>query len=124
MWRGGGLDDAPPSDNVAPTLAQVHLLGRRSGPLSFRGGRLACDVALRLCSGACFARAAFASLHVCPKRWQRLHCKGPVGVTYDSTDTRRPQSSVSERTFDTLGPRATDRIIVLMGRCPFYMRSR
>jgi hypothetical protein len=35
-----------PSDNVAPTLAQVHLLGRRPGLLRFRGGRLACDVAL------------------------------------------------------------------------------
>jgi hypothetical protein len=48
MWRlgGGGLDDAPPLDNVAPTLAQVHLLGRRPGPLSFRCGRPACDVAL------------------------------------------------------------------------------
>ena len=41
-------------------------------------------------------------------RWQRLHCNGPFGATYDSTDTRKPQSSVSARTFDTSGPRATD----------------
>ena len=43
-----------------------------------------------------------------PKRWQHLHCSGPLGATYDSTDTRKPQSSVSERTFDTSDPRATD----------------
>ena len=43
-----------------------------------------------------------------PKRWQRLHCSGPFGATYDSTDTRKPQSSVSDRNFDTSGPRATD----------------
>ena len=28
---------------------------------------------------------------VCPKRWQRLHCSGPFGVTSDSIDTRKPQ---------------------------------
>jgi hypothetical protein len=106
-------------------------------------------------SGACFARAAFASFHltqlmlfavwfrpqpqhcgcsrgvehppemwkpphathqgaysqlrcVCPKRWQHLHCSGPFGATYDSTDTRNPKSSVIERTSDTSGPRATE----------------
>jgi len=42
------------------------------------------------------------------KALQRLHCSGPFGATYDSTDTRKPQSSVSDRTFDTSGPRATD----------------
>jgi hypothetical protein len=46
-WRGGGLDDTPPSDNVALSLGQVHLLGRGRGPLSFRSGRLACAGALR-----------------------------------------------------------------------------
>jgi hypothetical protein len=37
-----------------------------------------------------------------------LHCNGPFGATYDSTDINKPQSSVSGRTFDTSGPRATD----------------
>jgi len=45
---------------------------------------------------------------VCPKRWQRLHCIGPFGDRYDSTDTRRRQRSVIERTLDTSGPSATD----------------
>jgi hypothetical protein len=107
------------------------------------------------CSGARFARAAFASFHltqpryfavwsppqpqhlgcsrgatqpperwepppathrgaypqlrcVWPKRWQRLHCNGPLGATYDSTGTRKPQSSVRARNFDISAPRATD----------------
>jgi hypothetical protein len=47
-------------------------------------------------------------LCVCPKRWHRLHCSWPFGATYDSTDTRNPQSSVSDRSFDTSGPRATE----------------
>ena len=45
---------------------------------------------------------------MCLKLWQRLHCSEPFGDTYGSTDTRKPQSSVSDRTFDTSGPRATD----------------
>ena len=54
-------------------------------------------------------RGAYPQLRcVFPKRWQRLHCSGPLGARYDSTDTRRPQSSVSDRTLDTSGPRATD----------------
>jgi hypothetical protein len=44
---------------------------------------------------------------VCPKRWQRLHCSGPFGAAYHSTDTHKPQSSASARTFDTSGHRAT-----------------
>ena len=44
---------------------------------------------------------------VCPKRWQCLHCNGPFGARYDSTDTRKPQISVSDRTFDTSHPHAT-----------------
>ena len=55
------------------------------------------------------AQGAYPQLHcVCPKRWQRLHWTGPFGATYDSTDTRKPQSSVNDRSFDTSGPRATD----------------
>ena len=54
-------------------------------------------------------RGAYPLLRcVCPKRCQRLHCNGPFGATYDSTDTRKPQISVSDRTLDTSGPRATD----------------
>jgi hypothetical protein len=52
---------------------------------------------------------------VCPqlrcvtlKRWQRLQCNGTFGPTYNSADTRKPQSSVIYRTFDTSGPRTTD----------------
>jgi hypothetical protein len=40
-WSRGGLDDTPPLDDVVPPLAQVHLLGRGTGPLRFRSGRLA-----------------------------------------------------------------------------------
>jgi hypothetical protein len=41
IWRGrrAGFDNSPPSDDVAPHLAQFHLLGRGSGPVSFRGGK-------------------------------------------------------------------------------------
>jgi len=54
-------------------------------------------------------RSAYPQLRcVWQKRWQRLHCSGPLGARYDSTDTRRPQCSVSDRTLDTSGPRATD----------------
>jgi hypothetical protein len=45
---------------------------------------------------------------VCPKHWPHSHCCGPFGATYDTTDTRNPQSSVSDRTFDTSDPRATE----------------
>ena len=45
---------------------------------------------------------------VWPKCWQRLHCSRPFGATYYSIDIRKPQSSVSDRTLDTSGPRATD----------------
>jgi len=40
--------------------------------------------------------------------WSSLHCSGPYGASYDSIATRKPQSSVSDRTFDTSGCRATD----------------
>ena len=41
-WSAGGLDNTPSSDDVIPPLAQAHLLGRGTVPLSFRGGRVAC----------------------------------------------------------------------------------
>jgi hypothetical protein len=42
-WSGGGLDTHP-TDDLIPPLAQVHLLGRGPGPLSFRSGWVACGV--------------------------------------------------------------------------------
>ena len=41
-WGRCGLDDTPSSDDVVPPLVQIHLLGRGSGLLSFRSGRLVC----------------------------------------------------------------------------------
>jgi hypothetical protein len=41
-------------------------------------------VLFRLGSDACFASAALAFLHS-----TRLHCNGPFGATYVSTDTRK-----------------------------------
>jgi hypothetical protein len=62
------LTTRPLSENVAPTLAQVHLLGRKLGPLSFRGGRLACDVALSAVLGRllCKNRLRFFPLNTAP----------------------------------------------------------
>jgi hypothetical protein len=46
-WRRRfGFDNSPSSDDVAPPLAQAHLLGRWPGLLSFRGGRVASGGAL------------------------------------------------------------------------------
>jgi hypothetical protein len=54
-------------------------------------------------------RCAYPQLrYVCPKRWQRLHFSGHFGAMYDSTDTSKMQTSVSDHTFDTSGPRVTD----------------
>ena len=54
-------------------------------------------------------RVAYPQLHcMCPKRWQRWHCSGPFGATYDSTDTHKPQSSESDYAFDNSGPCTTD----------------
>jgi hypothetical protein len=39
--RSVGLDNPPPSDNVASPHSQSCLPGREPGPLSFRGGRVA-----------------------------------------------------------------------------------
>jgi len=35
-WCRGSLDDTSPSHDVIPSLTQVHLLGRGTGPLSSR----------------------------------------------------------------------------------------
>ena len=43
VWWGGGLGDTPSKDDVVPPLALFHLLGRRTGPLSFRRGRMTCS---------------------------------------------------------------------------------
>ena len=87
-WSGGGLDNTLPSDDVTPALAQVHMLGRGPGPLSFRSG-----VALGGEVGVPHAtyRGAYPQFRcVCAKRWRRLHCNGPFGATDVFTDTRRP----------------------------------
>ena len=59
------LKTRPPSDEVIPTLTQVHLLGRETGPLSFRSGRLACGYALSAMFGRllCKNRLRFFPLH-------------------------------------------------------------
>jgi len=52
---------------------------------------------------------AYPQLHcMCTKRWQRWHVSGPFGAMYDSTDTRKPQSSESDHAFDNSGPCTTD----------------
>ena len=64
-WNGGGLDDTPSSDDVVPPLAQIHLLGRGTGPLSFLSGRLACGNALSAALGRllCKGRLRLLPLH-------------------------------------------------------------
>ena len=43
-------------------------------------------------------RGAYPQLRcVWPKRWQHLSCSEYFGATYNSTDTRKPQSLVSDR---------------------------
>ena len=39
---------------------------------------------------------------------EELTLQRSLWTTYDSTDTRKPQISVSDRKLDTSGPRATD----------------
>ena len=124
-WCGGGLDNVPPSDDVIPLLAKVHLLGREPVPLSFCSGGVACDDVLSDTLGClpCHTlegwepphwtqhRGAYLQLCcVCPKRWQLLHCRGPFGAMYVSTDTRSSQSSVIERTLNTSGSSATNTV--------------
>jgi len=50
-WVRRSLDDTSPSDDVIPPLAKVPLLGRWTGPLSFRSGSLACGDALSAALG-------------------------------------------------------------------------
>ena len=65
VWSRGSLDDTPSSDDLIPSLAQIHLLGRGTDPLSFRSGRLACGVALLAAFGCllCKNRPRFLPLH-------------------------------------------------------------
>jgi len=60
------LTKRPPSDDVIPPLAQVHLLGRGPGPLSFRSGGVACGGVLSDTLGRLLA--AFASFHLIQPR--------------------------------------------------------
>ena len=54
-------------------------------------------------------RVAYPQLRcVGPKRCQSLLCNGPFGATYDSTDTRKQQSSLRIRTFNNSLPLGTD----------------
>ena len=54
----------PPSNDMAPLLAQIHLLGRGSSPLSVQSSRMAHGGALSATQGCLFARAAFAYFHL------------------------------------------------------------
>jgi hypothetical protein len=62
----------PPSDDVIPPLAQVHLLGRGPGPLFFQSGRLGCGGALSAMIGhlLCKCGLRFFPLHTSPV----VHC--------------------------------------------------
>jgi len=64
-WSCGSLDDTPPSDDVIPSLTQVHLLGRGTGPQRFKSGRLACGDALSAAYRRllCKSRLHFLPLH-------------------------------------------------------------
>jgi len=65
VWSGGGFDDTPPSNDVIRSLAQVHLLGKGPGSLSFRSGRLPCCVALAAVLGRllCYSRLRLLPLY-------------------------------------------------------------
>ena len=54
-----------PSDDVIPPLAQIHLLGRGTNPLSFWSGKLACGDALSAVLGRLLfkSRLRFLPLH-------------------------------------------------------------
>jgi len=64
-WVRRSLDDTLPSDDVIPPLAKVLLLGRWTGQLSFRSGRLGCVDALSasLMRLPCKGRLSFLLLH-------------------------------------------------------------
>ena len=53
----------PPSDDVVPPLAQFHLLGRGTGLLSFRCGRMACSDAVSAAIGRLLCKSR---LHFLP----------------------------------------------------------
>jgi hypothetical protein len=63
--RSVGFDNSPPSDDVAPPLAQVHLLGRSPGPLGVRCGMVASGSALTALLGRplCKSRLRFFPLY-------------------------------------------------------------
>jgi hypothetical protein len=69
-WSGSwgrcvDFDNSPPSDDVAPPLAQVHLLGRGPDMLSFQGGKVPSGGALRALLGRplCKSRLRFFPLY-------------------------------------------------------------
>ena len=67
-WSRGRLADTTPSDDVFAPLAQVHLLGTGTGPLSFRSDRLVCGDALSDVFGRllCKSRLRLLPLHTDP----------------------------------------------------------
>jgi len=69
-------------------------------------------------------RGAYPQLRcVCPNRSQRLLYSGTFGATYDSTDTRNPQNSVSGLSVNTSDPCVTDTMKSGVGG-PSLARSR
>ena len=69
IWVGvcslSGFDNTHPSDDVLPPLTQVHLLGRGTGPLGFRNGKLTCGDSLPAALGLllCKSRLLFLPLY-------------------------------------------------------------
>ena len=53
-WYGGGLDNTPPSVDVIPSLAQIHLVGRGPCLLGFRSSGVGVAEFFRTPSGAHF----------------------------------------------------------------------
>ena len=114
-WSRGGLD-TPPSDDVVPPLAQVHLLGRGTGPLGFRSGGLACDDVLSAALGRllCTSRLRLRPLRtatvvccvVCPASTAlRLFPRGRVStgeVGAPTSDAPRCVSTVTLRVAEAL----------------------
>ena len=64
-WSRGSLDDTPRLGNVIPPFGQLHLLGRRTGPLSFRTCTLALSDAFTAAFGLllCKSRLRLLPLH-------------------------------------------------------------
>ena len=123
-WSRGDPDNTPPSDDVIPPIAQNHLLGRGTAPLSFRGGRLACGGALSGLLGRliCKSSLRFFPLDTAPvvrsvvapaATTLGLFPRGrsPTGEVGPPHATHRgayPQFSLSDRTFDNSAPCATE----------------